>query len=129
MEGPTGPSGAARDLQRRTRSDPPDEPREPNLGSSKDPRRVAQTRYRHQRDLREQVHGPLPEAAITDVANLLGKSHEEPGIGGLFHGPTLRFQSSTCFWCWLMTDAGSSTSALPPTPPRNGLPSNSATPS
>src|SRR5437879_6844260 len=37
--------------------------------------------------------------------------------------------SSTYSWCWLMTDAGSSTSASRPTPPQNGPPNNSATPS
>src|SRR5437773_3395367 len=38
-------------------------------------------------------------------------------------------KSSTYSWCWLMTDAGSSTSASRPTPPQNGPSNNSATPS
>ena len=40
----------------------------------------------NRRDQREQVPGPSPEAAIADLADLLGKSREEPGSGGLLHG-------------------------------------------
>src|SRR5437762_11692128 len=38
-------------------------------------------------------------------------------------------KSSTYSWCWLMTDAGSSTSASRPIPPQNGPPNNFAMPS
>src|SRR5437773_10487999 len=93
LEGPTWPARASVGSERRTRSDPSDEPSEPNLGSPKDSRRTAQTRYEHRRDLREQVPGPSPEAAIADLADFLGESREEPGIGGLLHcSDPLRFQ-------------------------------------
>ncbi len=93
MEGPAWPAGASVGSERRTRSDPSDEPSEPNLGSPKDSRRTAQTRYEHRRDQREQVPGPSPEAAIADLADFLGESREEPGIGGLLHcSDPLRFQ-------------------------------------
>src|SRR5713226_4204495 len=85
MEGPAWPARASVGPERFTRSDPSDEPSESNLGSPKDSRRTAQTRYEHRRDQREQVHGPSPETAIADLANLLGDSREEPGIGGLLH--------------------------------------------
>src|SRR2546427_11803732 len=71
--------------ERHTRSDPSDEPSEPNLGRPQDSRRTAQTRYEHRRDQREQVHGPSAEAAIADLAEFLGESREESGIGGLLH--------------------------------------------
>jgi transposase InsO family protein len=67
--------------ERRTRSDPSDEPSEPNLGRPQDSRRNAQTRYEHRRDQREQVHGPSPEAAIADLVSV-----------DFFTVPTLRFQ-------------------------------------
>ena len=35
---------------------------------------------------------PSPEAAIADLADLLGESRQGLGIRGLFHVPTLRFQ-------------------------------------
>src|SRR5436309_8931902 len=115
--------------KRRTRSDPCDEPSEPNLGGPQDSRRTAQTRYEHRRNQREQVHGASPEAAIPDVADFLGKSREEPGIGGLLHCSDSALPSPLRnSWCWLMTDAGSSTSASPPIPPQNGPPNNSAKP-
>src|ERR1700682_4332923 len=85
MEGPAWSPRASVGSERRTRSDPSDEPSEPNLGCSQDSRRTAQTRYEHRRDQREQVHGPSPEAAIADLADLLGEPREEPGIGGLLH--------------------------------------------
>src|SRR6266704_2197364 len=99
MEGPAWPTRASVGSERRTRSDPSDEPSEPDLGRAQDSRRTAQTRHEHQRDQREQVLGPSPEAAIADLADLLGKSREEPGIGELLV-PTLRFQASTYSWCW-----------------------------
>src|ERR1700716_2079233 len=85
MEGPAWPTRASVRSERRTRSDPSDEPSEPNLGRPKNSRRTAQTRYEHRRDQREQVHGSSPEAAIADLADLLGESREESGIGGLLH--------------------------------------------
>src|SRR5258708_30304625 len=86
VEGPAWPTRASVGSERPTRSDPLDEPSEPNLGSPQDSRRTAQTRYEHRRDQREQVPGPSPEAAIADLADLLGESREAPGIGGLLHG-------------------------------------------
>src|SRR6266581_2900820 len=80
MEGPAWPTRASVDSERRTRADPSDEPQEPDLGCPQDSRRTAQTRYKHRRDQREQIHGPSPEAAIADMADLLGESREEPGI-------------------------------------------------
>ena len=62
------------------------------MGSTEDSWRVAQTRRGHQRDQRQQVHGPFPEAAIANVANVLGKSPKESGIRGFLPVPTLRFQ-------------------------------------
>src|SRR2546425_9459651 len=74
MEGPAWPTRASVGSETRTRSDPSDEPSEPNLGRAQDSRRTAQTRYEHRRDQRAQVHGPSPEAAIADMADLLGES-------------------------------------------------------
>src|SRR5207247_7750709 len=85
MEGPAWPTRASVDSERRTRADPSDEPREPDLGRPQDSRRAAQTRYAHRRDQREQIHGPSPEAAIADLADLLGESRAEPDIGRLLH--------------------------------------------
>src|SRR5882672_6353279 len=45
LEGPAWPTRASVGSERRTRSDPLDEPSEPNLGSPQDSRRTAQTRY------------------------------------------------------------------------------------
>src|SRR2546422_11732516 len=86
LAGPAWPARASVGSERHTRSDPSDEPSEPNLGRAQDSRRTAQTRYEHRRDQREQVPGPSPEAAIADLADLLGESREEPGSGGLLHG-------------------------------------------
>src|SRR2546426_6822575 len=66
MEGRAWPTRASVDSERRTRADPSDEPREPDLGRPQDSRRAAQTRYEHRRDQREQVPGSSPEAAIAD---------------------------------------------------------------
>src|ERR1700693_1975322 len=85
MEGPVWPARASVGSERRTRSDPSDGPREPNLGRPQDSRRTAETRYEHRRDQREQIYGPSSEAAIADLADLLGESREEPGIGRLLH--------------------------------------------
>src|SRR5712671_2077327 len=85
MEGPAWPPWASVGSERHTRSDPCDEPSEPDLGRPQDSRRTAQTRYEHRRDQREQVLGPSPEAAIADMADLPGESREEPGIGRLLH--------------------------------------------
>src|SRR5437667_10075120 len=63
---PAWPTRASVGSETRTRSDPSDEPSEPNLGRPQDSRRTAHTRYEHRRDQREQVHGPSPEAAIAD---------------------------------------------------------------
>src|SRR6266704_1459887 len=60
--------------ERCARSDPSDEPNEPNVGRAQDSRRATQARYEHRRDQREQVHGSSPEAAIADLADLLGES-------------------------------------------------------
>src|SRR5213593_3454071 len=64
MGGPAWPTRASVGSETRRRSDPSDEPSEPNLGRAQDSRRTAQTRYEHWRDQREQVLGPSPEAAI-----------------------------------------------------------------
>src|SRR5262245_29825357 len=77
MEGATWPNWEACNNQRVTRFDPSDEPREPNMGSSKDSWGVAQTRRRYWRDQRQQVHGSRPEAAFADVARLFGESHKD----------------------------------------------------
>src|SRR5207249_2082302 len=61
LEGPAWPTRASVDSERRTRADPSDEPREPDLGRPQDSRRAAQTRYEHRRDQREQVPGSSPE--------------------------------------------------------------------
>src|SRR5258708_36697260 len=71
MEGPEWSTRASVGSERRTRSDPSDEPNEPNLGRPQDSRRTAQTRYEHRRDQREQVHGPSPKADNPDLSNLL----------------------------------------------------------
>src|SRR6266550_5337674 len=85
LEGPAWPTRASVDSERRTRADPSDEPRGPDLGRPQDSRRTAQTRYEHRRDQREQIHGPSPKAAIADLADLLGESREELCIGRLLH--------------------------------------------
>src|SRR5260370_3683525 len=85
MEGPAWPTRASVGSERHTRSDPSDEPREPNLGSPKNSRRTAQTRSEHRRDQREQIHGTSPEAAIADMVELLGETPEEPGHDRRFH--------------------------------------------
>src|SRR5437660_5719818 len=80
--------------ERRTRSDPSDEPSEPNLGRPQDSRRTAQTRYKHRRDQREQVHGPSAEAAIADLADLTFLENHVKNLVSVdfFTVPTLRFQ-------------------------------------
>src|SRR5438876_3419658 len=45
LEGPAWPAGASVGSERRTRSDPSDEPSESNLGCPKNSWRAAQTRY------------------------------------------------------------------------------------
>src|SRR5437762_2566897 len=50
MEGPAWPTRASVGSETRRRSDPSDEPSEPNLGRAQDSRRTAQTRYEHRRD-------------------------------------------------------------------------------
>src|SRR4029077_2244007 len=99
MEGPAWPTRPSVGSERFTRSDPCDEPSQPNLGSPQDSRRTAQTRHEHRRDHGEQVLGPLPEATIADLADLLGESLEEPGVGGLLHWFRLSAsKSSTYSW-------------------------------
>src|SRR5213595_2964988 len=109
LEGPAWPTRASVDSERRTRADPSDEPREPDLGRPQDSRRAAQTRYEHRRDQREQVPGSSPEAAIADVADLLGESREEPDIGRLLHCSDCALPSPLRILSVGSTDAGSST--------------------
>src|SRR2546428_13605280 len=86
MEGRAWPTRASVGSERRTRADPSDEPREPDPGRPQDSRRTAQTRYEHRRDQREQIHGASPESALAAMADLIGESREEPGIGRGPHG-------------------------------------------
>jgi len=39
-----------------------------------------------------QVHGPAPEAAITDLSHVSNEPHEESGHGGLFVVPSITFR-------------------------------------
>ena len=56
------------------------------MSGAEDSWRVTQTRRGHSRHHHQQIHGPFPQAAIADVANLFGESYEDPGIGGFLHG-------------------------------------------
>src|SRR5260370_1548246 len=51
-------------------SDSQNEPREPHMGRSANSRRASEARDRHRRAEGEQVHGPLQEAAIADLADV-----------------------------------------------------------
>src|SRR5260370_37626558 len=50
-------------------SDSQNEPREPHMGRSANSRRASEARDRHRRDECEQVHGPLQQATIADLAD------------------------------------------------------------
>src|SRR5207245_417637 len=63
MEGPAWPTRASVGSERRTRADPSDEPREPDLGRPQDSRPAAQTRDEHRRAQRAHV----PGSAIKEV--------------------------------------------------------------
>jgi transposase InsO family protein len=64
----------------------------PLWGRSPYSRRTAQARHRHRRDQRHQVHGPAPQASVTDLEDIPGQSLENHGVSGFFVVPTIRFQ-------------------------------------
>src|SRR6202043_1307326 len=54
----------SRDRLRDARADPADEPREPAVGRTADPRRIVDAWNRSRRINRRQVYGPVPPAAV-----------------------------------------------------------------
>ena len=73
------PPGGA---QRGSPVDPYAQSRKSTLGSASHSRRTPEARHQHRRDQRQQVHGPAPQASVTDLENVPGQSPENDGIGG-----------------------------------------------
>ena len=70
MESSSRPARPPTGSERSAPTDSEDEPRESALGRAPHPRRIAQTRHRHRRDQRGQVHGTHAEAAVANLADL-----------------------------------------------------------
>src|SRR5215471_14438008 len=58
--------------------------RKSTLGSASHSRRTPEARHQHRRDQRQQVHGPAPQASVTDLEDVPGQSPENDGVGGFF---------------------------------------------
>jgi putative transposase len=48
----------------------------PGWGCTAHPRRTAQTRHRHRGKQRQQIHGALPQTAVSDLAHISGESRQ-----------------------------------------------------
>jgi putative transposase len=86
LEGAARPTGTTCHFARGPRSDPQDVPGEPHLGCTPHPRRTAQTRHRHRTDQCRQIHGALPQAAVSDLAYISRESRQATGFQRLLHG-------------------------------------------
>jgi hypothetical protein len=60
--------------------------------SAPHPWRIAQTRHRHRREQRQQIHGALPQTAVSDLAHIPGESRPAAFFIDFFTVPTIRFQ-------------------------------------
>src|SRR5258705_10350861 len=84
-ESPAWPTGTARRFSRASRSDPQDVPGESELGCTPHPRGVAEAWHQNRGEQREQIHGALSPAAVTDLAHLLGESRPAAGLHRLLY--------------------------------------------
>ena len=63
-------AGSPANLERNTRTHPTNEPREPVVGRSPNPRRVIEAGHRCQPSDRNAIHGTASEAAVADLADV-----------------------------------------------------------
>ena len=94
-----------------TAAHPPDESREPTLGSAEDTRRAAETRYRDQRIHCKQIFGPTPRIAFAELENFFGESRERHSFRGLLYGSDDSVSDSLC-----LPRPGTRTPSHPPLP-------------
>src|SRR5215469_13598942 len=62
--------------------DPYAQSRKSTLGSASHSRGTPEARHQHRREQRQQVHGPAPQASVTDLEDVPGQSPENDGVGG-----------------------------------------------
>jgi len=89
LEGAARPTRPTAHFERGPRFDPQDVPGESMLGCTPHPRRTSQTRDRHRREQRHQIHGAVPQASVSDLAH----NHAKQLVSvDFFTVPTIRFQ-------------------------------------
>jgi hypothetical protein len=86
LEGAARPNRTTAHFARGPRSDPQDVPGDSRLVCTPHPRRTAQTRHRHRGEQHQQIHGALPQTAISDAAHISGESRQATGLHRLPHG-------------------------------------------
>jgi hypothetical protein len=90
LEGAPRPTRTTRHFAPGPRSDPQDVPGESRLGCTPYPRRAAQTGHRHRGEQRKQIHGALPQAAVSDLMRISGESAKQLVSVDFFTAPHFR---------------------------------------
>src|SRR2546429_593529 len=85
LEGALRKTRTTRHFKRTSRSDSQDVPGESRLGCTAHPRRTAQTGHRHRAEQCQQIYGPLPQTAVSDLAHLPGESRQAAGLDRLLY--------------------------------------------
>jgi hypothetical protein len=73
------------------------------LGCTPRSRRTAQTRHRHRGEQRQQIHGALPQSAVSDLAHFLENHAKQLVSIDFFTVPTIHFQVLYVFLVLAMT--------------------------
>jgi len=85
LEGALRKTRTTRHFKRSPRSDSQDVPGESRLWCTPHPRRTAQAGHRHRAEQCQQIYGPLPQTAVSNLAHLPGEPCPAAGLVRLLH--------------------------------------------